>query len=706
VCKLAIFRGGRYSGAMTRLGVALACVVLACAAAAPASAQIDSAPKVQARLIAEQSAIAPGSRVTIALEENIRPGWHTYWRNPGEAGEPTDIRWSLPPGWKAGPIAWPYPKELPVGPLMDYGYEGRPWLLVDIAAPAHAVPGTSVTLRAKASWLVCKEVCIPEETTLSLPLAVGVPPRAPDRSLEAQFAAARERLPVDSPWPARFRLDRALHIFVAAPKLSQAQVTEARFFPFEQRRVSGIAPQQWSVSPDGLVLQVAPGSQARDMRLLRGVVVLESAGAPTQALAISAVPGAVPSMNVASSAGLTLPIALLFALLGGMILNLMPCVLPILAMKALAIASRAGRAAREAAGEGVAYGVGAVLSFAVLGAAVVALRTGGEAIGWGFQLQEPAAVAGFALLIFAVGLNLSGVFEVRGIGVGGSLARRSGVVGAFFTGVLAVAVAAPCTAPFMAAALGFALTQSALPALLVFVSLGSGFAAPFVAIGFSPPLLRLLPKPGAWMSIFRQLLAFPMYATALWLAWVLGEETDPARLVGLLAAALTLAFALWAVGAAQSSRRGGSRPFAVLALLLGLAALAELVALGDSAAPAGVHPRSAQRPSEVYSDARLADLRARKRGVFVDATAAWCITCLVNEIALDNAQVRAAFAARGIAFLVADWTNRDPAVTALLQAHQRSGVPLYLYYPPGAPEAVVLPQILTAGVVLNAIGAR
>jgi thiol:disulfide interchange protein/DsbC/DsbD-like thiol-disulfide interchange protein len=686
---------------MQWLRKALLVILFACGAVAPAAAQIDSAPKVHGRLIAEESAVAPGQTVTVALEQNIRPGWHTYWRNPGEAGEPTEIAWTLPSGWHAGPIAWPYPKELPVGPLMDYGYEGRPWLLVDITVPADAKPGTSVTLRAAADWLVCKEICIPENATLTLPLSITAAPTKPDPQLAAQFAAARELLPVASPWPVHFRLDHALDLFVAAPKLGSTQPTDVHFFPFTEGDVKGIAPQQWRVSPDGLLLRLEPGRHSAGLRALDGVLVMQTAGAPTQALTISAVPGPVPDFT--AEAGLTLPLALLFALLGGVILNLMPCVLPILAMKALSIARKSGRT-HEAAGEGLAYGLGAVLSFAALGATVVALRAGGQALGWGFHLQQPVTVAAFALLVFAVGLNLSGVFEVPGLGAGEALARRGGHLGAFFTGILAVAVAAPCTAPFMAAALGFALTQPVIVALLVFLALGIGFAAPFVAIGFSPALLRLLPKPGGWMSIFRQVLAFPMYGTALWLAWVLSFQTSPGGLIVLLDGALLLAFALWLIGALQQSGRtaGGWLSWAVT--ILAIAALAALLPMVGIGSATGARASAAAMSSQSYSAARLAALRGEKRGVFVDATAAWCVTCLVNEkVALGNARVSSAFADKHIAFLVADWTSRDPEVTALLQTHARSGVPLYLYYAPGAADAVVLPQILTPDTVLGAI---
>ncbi|HEY1963194.1 MAG TPA: thioredoxin family protein, partial [Rhizomicrobium sp.] len=444
---------------------------------------------------------------------------------------------------------------------------------------------------------------------------------------------------------------------------------------------------------------------------LSGVVVLTGKDGSVQALSIDAKPGPVPQAQFAShegsaesnSVGIGLPLALLFALFGGLILNLMPCVLPVLAMKALAIANTAHGDRREIAREGLSYGAGAILSFIALGLALVLLRAGGAAIGWGFQLQDPVAVGGFALLIFIVGLNLSGLFEVPGIGAGESLTRRGGTMGAFFTGVLAVAVAAPCTAPFMAVALGYAIAQPAAVALLIFLALGIGFAAPFIGIGLSPAITRWLPKPGAWMIRFRQFLAFPMYATALWLVWVLSFETDQPHLLLLLALALTVAFALWIFGATQARR---ARALGWLALALGAAAVAFVLPQIRGVAASHALAEIGALPAQSYSAARLQDLRAQHRPVFVNATAAWCITCLVNEkVAFSSAEVQHAFAARRISYLVADWTNRNPEITSLLEAHARSGVPLYLYYAADAAEPTVLPQVLTADAVLKAIGA-
>jgi thiol:disulfide interchange protein len=675
-------------------------LILWTAMLAPAFAQVDAGAKVHARLIAEREAVEPGGTVTVALELATRPGWHTYWINPGDAGAPTEIKWNLPPGWRAGAIQWPAPQAEAVGPLMDYGYEGKPWLLVDITAPKDAAPGV-VTLQAQASWLVCAEVCVPEDANVNLQLGVGNPSLPPD----TDFAAARAKLPVKSPWPMRTAAGAALDLFVQAEPLARAHPARAEFFPLAPGRINGIAPQALGFADDGVVLRLQKGKKAFS-GALQGVLVLTSADGSTQALQVDAMPGAVPQANFGGAGGTALWLALAFAFLGGLILNLMPCVLPILAMKALALAGHGG-GGRHAAREGLAYGAGAILSFVGLAALLVALRAGGSAVGWGFQLQEPIAVAGFALLLFAVGLNLSGVFELPGFGGGDALARQGGMAGAFFTGVLAVAVAAPCTAPFMAAALGFALTQPAPVALGVFATLGLGFAAPFILIGFSPRLLRMIPKPGLWMLWFKQALAFPMYAAAVWMVWVLANEVGADGVAYVLAAMVMFALAVWIWSASRAAgpRGRGFGAFAtLLAFVAALAALAML--LHATPAPALARGEANGLPHEPYSAARLAALRAQHRPVFINATAAWCITCLVNErVAFSSGAVREAFDKHHVACLIADWTRRDAEITKLLEAHGRDGVPLYLYYAPGAADAQVLPQILTEDEVLKAVSA-
>ena len=670
--------------------------------ASPALAQVDDLPKVHARLLAEHDAVAPGGTLTVAFEQVIRPGWHTYWLDAGDVGQATTLDWSLPPGWKSAALQWPYPIRLPVGPFMDYGYEGKVWILSSVTAPAGAKPGDTLTLKAAVTWLVCQEVCIPEAATLSLPVRIGTPSLSQNA---ADFAAARARIPASSPWQVRYRAaGGVLDIAVLNRSLLAAAPASAAFFPNDPYDIVNTAPQLLGRNADGIVLRIKEGKALVKHADLRGVLVLTSRDGSVQALEIDARRGAIlaPVFGEGETVGY-LPLALLFAFLGGLILNLMPCVLPILAMKAFALSSLAGRDRAEAVRESFAYGAGAILSFIGLGGLLIALRAGGQAIGWGFQLQEPIVVGGFALLMFGVGLNLSGVFEVAGFGGGDSLTRRGGEAGSFFTGVLAVAVAAPCTAPFMAAALGYALTQTALVALTIFLALGLGFAAPFVLIGVSPMLMRALPRPGAWMIRFKQALAFAMYGTAAWLTWVLAQQAGANAVAAVLAASVAIGFGAWIWGISRSYGPRGRGIGALVAVIALIAALSCLAVLRTTTAPTGTINVTGI-PSEPYSAARLASLRAGHRAVFVNATAAWCITCLVNdETALSGARVRQAFARRDVAYLVADWTRRDPEITALLSAHGRSGVPLYLYYAPGAAEPVVLPQILTESIVLDAL---
>jgi thiol:disulfide interchange protein DsbD len=662
-------------------------------AAPPALAQ-DGGMKVHARLVAEDKTVAPGGTLSVALEEKIAPGWHTYWKNPGDAGAPTEIQWTLPPGWKAGPIQWPRPKRLPVASLMDYGYEGTPWLLTTLTAPADATG--PVTIKAAVSWLVCQQICVPEDATVSLTLQAGK--QEADPAVAKDFAAARALLPVASPWKLNYALGSTLDLYVAAPSLAAAHPTSADFFPARAGLIKNAAPQLVGYAQDGLVLRLVPGTKISGP--LEGVLVLTSSDGSIQALDVSAPQGPVPAaeFSAASSGDLNLWLAILFAFAGGLILNVMPCVLPILAMKALSLASHGTEGRKES----FAYTAGAVVSFAALGLAIIALRTGGQSVGWGFQLQSPIAVAGFALLVFAVALNLSGVFEVGSITAGEGLAARSGMTGAFFTGVLAVAVAAPCTAPFMAGALGFALTQSALSALAVFVALGLGFALPFLLLGVWPRLLAFVPKPGAWMLTFKQFLAFPMYAASAWLVWVLAQQAGP-RGVGLVSAAMiALALAAWLWNVTRNLSGHGRMIGAMVALLVLAGGLYGVSLLRDAQASPATQSAKA---GEAFTAAKLASLRAANRPVFVDATAAWCITCLVNEDAvLSRDSVKSAFASRKVAYLVADWTNQNPEVTSLLKENGRSGVPLYLYYAPGARTPIILPQILTESGVLGALG--
>ena len=441
------------------------------------------------------------------------------------------------------------------------------------------------------------------------------------------------------------------------------------------------------------------------------MLVLTGTDGRVDALDLEAIPGPVPAAAVmlAGDSDLGLLTAMLFAVLGGLILNLMPCVFPVLSMKALALAAKrdAPDAARLSA---LAYGAGVLLSFAGLAGVLIALQAGGAAVGWGFQLQQPLFVTLLALLMFAVGLNLSGLYDIGGgalAGAGEKLTHSSGAAGSFFTGVLAVVVATPCTAPFMGAAMGYALTQNAAFALAVFVALGVGFALPFMLLGFFPRALRILPKPGPWMTSLRQILAFPMYGAAIWLVWVLSLQAGSDGLLVALAAALALAFGLWALGRAQSAADGLGRKAGLATAAIAVLGAAALTFYAGASTPPSAAPQ-AQAESvlgyEPYTAARLEALRAEGRPVFINATAAWCITCLVNErVALSGDALKSQFAERKVASLKADWTNGNAEITALLAAQQRSGVPLYLYYAPGAQVPIVLPQLLTESIVLAAL---
>jgi thiol:disulfide interchange protein DsbD len=709
----------------TIFGGLIAVLAASLAIATPALAASPAVPAdpVAARLIPEAGSVAAGGTLWVDLHLDIAPGWHTYWRNPGDSGLPTEIAWELPTGFSAGEIVWPVPERFVLGTIGNYGYHGSADLLVPIAAPANLSPGSAVHLEANANWLVCSDICIPGDAKLALDLPVGAAPAAADPSVAALFAAVRGSLPEAAGFETRFSVSaQELRLFVPAAALPDplnggVDRPAVAFFPFDSNVVdAGVEPKEERLA-DGLelVLARASGPTATLPTTLAGVLVLRGADGPGQAqseraFSISA-PRAVTTppqgeTGEAGETGVGWWQALLLAFAGGVALNLMPCVFPVLSLKVLGLAGAAHRADRWR--HGIAYAAGVILSFALLGGVLLMLRAGGAAIGWGFQLQSPVVVGLLAYLLFAMGLSLSGVAEFgAGLsGIGNHLAGGAGLGGAFATGILATIVATPCTAPFMGAALGFALIAPAPAALAIFVALGSGLALPFVLASAIPGITRLLPRPGAWMAWFKQLLAFPLYGTVAWLIWVLVQEVGAGGAFGALLGLVAVGFAVWIYGRTRFIGPAGRRLGAGFALTGTLAA----VILAASLAPPSIQPGEAAAGArgglgyQKFSTARLARLAAEHQPVFVNLTAAWCITCLLNEhTSLDRTAVRRAFADHHIVALKGDWTRQDPDITAFLQKFGRSGVPLYLIYDKaGAPT--VLPQILTEARVLEAVG--
>lgn len=703
---------------MTRLLPKLL-AVLALLWAAPALAQPVDTGHLVAELVARDQSIAPGATTYVALRQRIDKGWHTYWRNSGDSGEATRIAWTLPSGWTAGDIVWPAPTRQPTGPLMNYGYKDEVLLPVPITAPASAKPGETVTLKAQASFLVCEEICVPEDATLTLSLPVTEGLAEPNPEWNGPIAKTLAKAPAPAGLSGAFaKQGPVLALAVTGEALKGANLADAYFFPFDSTAIDHAKPQAIERGPEGLTLALTPGyafQQPQTPKALAGVLTLGD-----KSYEISAAEGPLPAgasglgpppNPVASGEALGLPLAALFAFVGGLILNLMPCVFPILAMKAASLAGHAHER-RAAQGQGLAFLVGVLATFLALAVLLIAVRAGGAAVGWGFQLQSPPVVAGLALLMLAVALNLSGVFEVGSSlqGVGTGLAGKRGLAGAFFTGALAVVVAAPCTAPFMAPALGWALTQSAPAALTVFLALGLGFAAPFALAAFVPGLLSRLPKPGPWMDGFKKLLAFPMYGAAAWLVWVLTLQAGDTALARIFGAAIVLALGAWLLGVAQRRHAQGGSILAPAGIGAALTLIAALAAVWPNYAEPGAAVAAeggggkADVPYEAYSPEKLAAAQAAGKPVFVNFTAAWCVTCQVNErVALTSQAVADAFKDTGAVYLKADWTRKDAVIEAELAKHGRAGVPLYLVYGAKGGDGVILPQILTEGLVVRAL---
>jgi thiol:disulfide interchange protein/DsbC/DsbD-like thiol-disulfide interchange protein len=693
-----------------------ALLLAACLATTGAhSAPLVKTEHVEAQLVSDQSSAQPGKPILVGLKLRMAEHWHTYWKNPGDSGLPTRIQWSLPPGWKASAIEWPYPSPLPVGPLMNYGYEDDVVLLSHLTPPADAKPGNA-DIRANAEWLVCKDICVPEKGELDLSLPVSAAAPKADPRYRAHIERSQERLPVEIPgWKSEAAISgKSLVVRITAPE-GAAPPSSATFFPERELLIEPAAPER--VTREGRTLRFEmklADPPLQDVKTVAGVAVAQATWPGThgrRGLAVSApvvatlgiAAGSTGTAAGADAIGGSAWAALAFAFVGGLLLNLMPCVFPVLGIKVMGFVKHAHGEARAMRLQGAIFAAGVIVSFGALAAIMLVLRASGAQLGWGFQLQSPVVVALLACLFFVLALNLSGLFEWGAFAqsMTSSLTARGRYADAFLSGVLATVVATPCTAPFMGAAVGFTMSQGTGLALAVFLMLGAGTALPVFALSLFPALLRKLPRPGAWMETFKQVLAFPLFATAAWLAWVLGAQAGNDAVFALLLGLVFMALGAWMYG---RWAHAGWRWQPALAVLLG--ALGLFVAW-PSSAPAGPTTGMARAEGEAWESWTPEKVRgylAQGRPVFVDFTAAWCVTCQLNKrVALHDGAVEKAFADRRVARLTADWTRQDPAITQALAALGRNAVPVYALYLPGEESPRLLPEVLTPSIVLTEI---
>jgi thiol:disulfide interchange protein len=689
-----------------------AALLLAAAFALPAAAQgnkaVSSTDRVRAELLAHApDGLLPGKTVWLGLQLTHQPEWHTYWKNSGDSGLPTQLQWTLPEGLTAGDIAWPVPKKIPIGNLANYGYEGTVVLPVPVTvAPTFKASG-NVEVKLQANWLVCKKECIPEDAQLTLKLPAQGATALHAAAFDKAMAAQPKPVPPAAGSVARIDGDALAITVQGLPEAIRGKPLE--FFPETGEVIeTGAAwTQAWngaewtarvplsaqrSASPTLMPVVLGAGSDGWR-------VALKVAGEWPKVAALAGLPPALDQAlrnNAAAAAppatpSITLAAALLGALVGGLILNLMPCVFPVLAIKVLGFTKHAeDRRAHRVAG--LAYTAGVVLSFVALGALMLALRAAGEQLGWGFQLQSPAFVAALAALFTLIGLNLAGVFEFGSFlpSSVATLEAKHPVVNSFLGGVLATAIASPCTAPFMGASLGFAVGLPAPEALLVFAAIGIGMSLPYLAASWVPAVARALPRPGAWMDVFRRVMAFPMFATVAWLVWVIGQQSGIDGAGALLALLVALSMVTWSLGLAGRAR---TTVAAISVAVFGLLAWAAgpYVTRVQAAESAST---SSQGPWQAWEPGRVEQLLASGQPVFVDFTAAWCVTCQYNKkTTLADSAVLADLKARNVALLRADWTRRDPAITAALAQLGRNGVPVYVFYKNGSPP-VVLSEVL------------
>ncbi|MDQ8202392.1 thioredoxin family protein [Pelagicoccus sp. SDUM812003] len=668
---------------------------------------------VEAELVSEVATVVPGQSFDVALRLKMDPHWHVYWINPGDTGLAPQIEWNLPEGFEVGELRFPAPHKIPWPPLVSYGYEGELFLLATVSAPQDLEVGSTVRLEGAASWLVCEEACIPGDAKLALELPVtaqgesfAVAPYAD------KISQAREELPAEAKGGtiAYENLGETIVATLTWQGFEGANLQDPYFFIEQESVVDSAKPQRFDLADDQLRVAL-PKSEFFDASVQRytGLLVSENGfEAADGAKAVRFhVQGEMPAAAYVGEAGgagvieIGFAQALLYAFLGGMILNLMPCVFPVLSIKVLGFVQQSGEDKGKILSHGLAFTVGVLVSFWALAGTLIALRSAGESLGWGFQLQQPEFVIVLLVIMFLFGLSLAGVFEMgtSAISLAGKV-KSEGFSGSFFSGVIATAVATPCTGPFMGQALGFALTLSAAQSLSIFTLLALGMATPYLVLSANPKLINKLPRPGPWMETFKQVMAFPMFATCIWLIWLLGGHLGNDGLLWVLGGLLVISIGAWIYGRWNTpSRKTPTRRLAT--------GVAILVTLGGLWL---MFPRQSEGGHDemgwqAYSPDLVERLKTGGKPVFVDFTADWCLTCKANEVRVFSSdRVVEALAEREVALVQADWTKRDPEITKALERFGRSGVPLYLLYAGDGSEPRVLPQLLSPDLFLDALG--
>lgn len=684
------------------------------AMASPGSIQKKTEEPVQVKLISEEQSVQPGRPFWVGIELKMADGWDTYWVNPGDAGFPTKVQWQLPDGYTAGPIQWPYPERFTSQSLVGFGYTHSVLLLAEITPPKDAPVNQTISLNADVSWLACKEQCIPGNAHLSLalPVASKLPQLAPDHA--AEFAKAREHLPKslsEQEGAVAFATGTGeLVLNFKVPSHFIGEVADAMFIPEQGEIIDHSAPQNFEKRNEGFTLTVkrahpeqSPPEQVKGILLVseKGSEVKKAIQVDSSLLSNSSASSGV------SDGSLSIGLALVFAFVGGLILNVMPCVLPVIALKIFGFVKMAQQKRSLIFMHGGVFAFGVLISFWALSAALLALRAYGHGIGWGFQLQEPVFVVILTGILFLLGLSLFGVFELGTslISLGNKTGSSSSPLSSsFMSGVLATLVATPCTGPLLGPALGFAMTLPPLTALTIFTMMGLGMASPYLLFSAFPSLVRYLPKPGDWMVVFKQLMGFLMMGTVVWLIWVFGAQTGLMAIFILLLSLLLIAVGAWIFGTWASPLKGKKTRLiaSCCSLLIFLVGGTGAIAVAKQERATEVVSSQQAETSDwgAYSPEKVAALRAEGKAVFVDFTAKWCLICQANKVVLHSSEMSKTFHEKGVITLTADWTKRDAIITEQLQKLGRSGVPVYALYPPDTSQPpYILPQTLTGSVV-------